>query len=47
MDEITNPLTIEVWELPLKNFITHFKIYTGITTQGLPFLKVWEKASPA
>ena len=47
MDEINYPLTIEVWELPLENFITHFKIYTGITTQGLPFLKVWEKASPA
>ena len=39
MDEITYLLTIEVWELPLENFITHFKIYTGITTQGLPFLK--------
>ena len=47
MDEITYPLTIEVWELPLENFITHFKFYTGITTQGLHFLKVWEKASPA
>ena len=23
MDEITYPLTIEVWELPLENFITH------------------------
>ena len=29
MDEITYPLTIEVWELPLENFITHFNIYDG------------------
>ena len=29
MDEITYPLTIEVWELPLENFITHFRIHDG------------------
>ena len=29
MDEITYPLTIEFGELPLENFIAHFKIHDG------------------
>ena len=40
MDEITYPRTIEVWELPLKNIITHFKIYDGCDYLSMLGLKV-------
>ena len=40
MDKITYPRTIEVWEWPLKNFSTHFKIYDGCDYLSMLGLKV-------